>query len=114
MCLHCSDLESCEEKYQDDYENDINDETAPFNVNSPPYQNTRSRQVPQSTDAHLLLKEVEEKHEEMITLMRKNNIKIDNLDDPMQKLAFTFFTEIGELSRKAELFRLEHQRGEQR
>jgi hypothetical protein len=43
------------------------------------------------------------KHNEMVDLMRRNNLKIDDLEDPMQKLAFTFFTEIGEMSHKAEV-----------
>lgn len=50
---------------------------------------------------------VELKHQEMIDLMRRNKIGIDNLEDPMQKLAFTFFSEIAELSYKAEVIRKE-------
>jgi hypothetical protein len=43
------------------------------------------------------------KHGEMVDLMRRNNLKLDDLNDPMQKLAFTFFSEIGELSHKADM-----------
>ena len=43
------------------------------------------------------------KHSEMVDLMRRNNLKIDDLEDPMQKLAFTFFSEIGEMSHEAEV-----------
>ena len=42
------------------------------------------------------------KPKEMQDLMRKHGLKIDNLDDSMQKLAFTFYTELCELSREAE------------
>lgn len=40
------------------------------------------------------LKGVVTKQEQMLSIMRENNLKIDDLDDPMQKLAFTFYTEI--------------------
>ena len=49
------------------------------------------------------------KHNEMVDLMRRNNLKIDDLEDPMQKLAFTFFTEIGEMSHKAEVIIREYE-----
>ena len=37
-----------------------------------------------------------------IEIMRKNKLKIDNLDDPMQKLAFTFYTDLCEIDREAQ------------
>ena len=43
------------------------------------------------------------KHGEMVDLMRRNGLKLDDLNDPMQKLAFTFYSEIGELSYKADV-----------
>lgn len=49
------------------------------------------------------LKMVSLKHSEMVDLMRRNHLKIENMNDPMQKLAFTFFSEIGELSHKADV-----------
>ena len=60
------------------------------------------------------VKKVELKHGEMVDLMRRNKMKIDNLKDPMQKLAFTFFSEIGEMSHEAEtiLAELREQQGE--
>jgi hypothetical protein len=57
------------------------------------------------------LKMVSLKHGEMLDLMRRNSLKIDDLKDPMQKLAFTFFSEIGELSHKADVV-LEEAEGE--
>jgi hypothetical protein len=49
------------------------------------------------------VKKIELKHGEMVSLMRRNKMKIDDLDNPMQKLAFTFFSEIGEISHEAEV-----------
>ena len=49
-----------------------------------------------------LVEEVINSPIEMQEIMRKNNLKIDNLDDSMQKLAFTFYTRIVSLSSKAE------------
>jgi hypothetical protein len=37
-----------------------------------------------------------------IRIMRENNLVIDNLDDNMQKLAFTFYTDLCEIDRQAE------------
>ena len=37
-----------------------------------------------------------------IAIMRKNNLKIDDLNDPMQKLAFTFYSDLCEIAHKAE------------
>jgi hypothetical protein len=38
----------------------------------------------------------------MQAIMRKHGLVIDNLDDPMQKLAFTLYTELVEISLQAE------------
>jgi hypothetical protein len=46
---------------------------------------------------------METKQREMNDLMRRNELKIDNLDDRMQKLAFTFYSEIGEMANKADV-----------
>lgn len=43
------------------------------------------------------------KCDEMQDLMRRNKIVIDNVQEPMQKLAFTFYSEIAELAHKAEV-----------
>lgn len=43
----------------------------------------------------------EQRQPEMLALMRKHNIKIDNLDDNMQKFAFTVYTELCEVNLKA-------------
>jgi hypothetical protein len=48
-------------------------------------------------------KKIALKHGEMVDLMRRNNLIISDLQDPMQKLAFTFFSEIGEMSHEAEV-----------
>jgi hypothetical protein len=34
---------------------------------------------------------------EAVRIMRENNLKLDDLNDPIQKLAFTFYTELCEL-----------------
>lgn len=36
-----------------------------------------------------------------IKIMRKHGLKIDNLEDQMQKLAFTFYTDLCEIEQKA-------------
>lgn len=56
-----------------------------------------------------LVKGISLKHQEMVDLMRRNKLKIDDLKDPMQKLAFTFFTEIGEMSHKADVVLKEYE-----
>lgn len=38
----------------------------------------------------------------MQEIMRKHNLKIDDLADPMQKLAFTFYTELCESAHEAQ------------
>jgi hypothetical protein len=38
---------------------------------------------------------------EGVEIMRKHNLKIDNLDEPMQKLAFSFYTDLCEIENKA-------------
>ena len=38
----------------------------------------------------------------MLEIMRKYDLKIDNLDDPMQKLALTFYTELCQQASDAE------------
>lgn len=37
----------------------------------------------------------------MLELMRKHDLKIDNLDDPIQKFTFTLYTELCEVNFKA-------------
>ena len=39
---------------------------------------------------------------EAAAIMRENNLKIDNHDDPYQKLAFTFYTMLAELAGEAD------------
>jgi len=36
-----------------------------------------------------------------IRIMRENGLKIDDLNDPMQKLAFTFYSNLCEIEQKA-------------
>jgi len=36
-----------------------------------------------------------------IRIMRENGLKLDNLNDPMQKLAFTFYSDLCEIEQKA-------------
>jgi hypothetical protein len=43
-----------------------------------------------------------EKPKEMQALMRKHGLKIDDLDNPMQKLAFTLYTELCEIAHNAD------------
>ena len=45
-------------------------------------------------------------------LMRQNDLKIDDLDDPMQKLAFTFYSMLVEAAHRAETI-IESVQGEQ-
>jgi hypothetical protein len=45
-------------------------------------------------------------------LMRQNGLKIDDLDDPMQKLAFTFYSMLVEAAHRAETI-IESVQGEQ-
>jgi hypothetical protein len=39
---------------------------------------------------------------EGLDIQRKHNIVIDNLDDPMQKLAFTYYMNLCEIAKKSE------------
>ena len=54
------------------------------------------------------VKATELKNGEMAALMRRNELKLDNLKDPMQKLAFTFYSEIAELSHQADVILQEY------
>ena len=48
------------------------------------------------------IKKVSTKSKEMLAIMEKHNIVIDNLDDKMQKFAFTLYSEIVQLSSEAD------------
>jgi hypothetical protein len=37
-----------------------------------------------------------------LRIMRENHLVLDNLNDPMQKLAFTFYTNLVEIAQKSE------------
>jgi len=56
------------------------------------------------------------KQNEMHDIMRRNHLVIDNLNDPMQKWIFTFYSEVAEMSNKAsqllEQLRQQHNDGE--
>jgi hypothetical protein len=52
-------------------------------------------------EAAVALREIEGKCPEMQSIMRTHGLKIDNLDDPMQKLAFTFYSEIAQMSEES-------------
>jgi hypothetical protein len=41
---------------------------------------------------------------DMQDIMRHNGLKIDNLEDPMQKLAFTFYCELVQIAEAARKF----------
>jgi hypothetical protein len=43
----------------------------------------------------------QQKQPEALAIMEKHGLKIDNLKDPMQKLAFTFYTSLVEIEMKA-------------
>ena len=49
------------------------------------------------------IKMVSGKQQEMIKIMERNNLVLDNLNEPMQKLAFTFYSEIAEMSHNADI-----------
>ena len=49
-----------------------------------------------------LAAQVASQPEEMQAIMRQEGLKIDNFDNPMQKLAFTFYSVLCELANKAE------------
>lgn len=49
-----------------------------------------------------VLEKVVQRPVECQEIMRKNDLKIDNLEDKMQKLAFTFYTDLVDLSQQAE------------
>jgi hypothetical protein len=44
------------------------------------------------------LAQVEEAPSAMVEMMRRNNLVLENLDDPMTKLAFTLYSEMLELA----------------
>ena len=43
----------------------------------------------------------QQKQPEALAIMEKHRFILDNLDDPMQKLAFTFYTSLVEIEMKA-------------
>ena len=47
-----------------------------------------------TADIRKWLENVAQKPQEMAEMMRRNNLVIRDHDDPMQKLAFTLYTEI--------------------
>lgn len=49
-----------------------------------------------------LLRAFIEKPKHILSIMEKNDIKIDNLDDKMQKFAFTVYSELIEIASKSE------------
>lgn len=61
-----------------------------------------------------VVRDVEAQPGEAQRIMRENGLVIDDLDDPMQKLAFTFYSDLAELASKAEaaLARFDAVRGE--
>ena len=72
-----------------------------------------AKQPPAPTDAVLdelieFARWVQQKQPEALAIMEKQGIVIDNLDDKIQKLAFTFYSEIAEMSHKAEVLLEEH------
>src|SRR3990167_4350016 len=54
------------------------------------------------TEAKDLLKRLSKKVKDMLAIMKKHNIVIDNLDDKMQKFAFTLYSELVQLSSEAD------------
>jgi hypothetical protein len=52
-------------------------------------------------EAVAVLEIIVKKHGRAIEIMRENNLAITDHSDPMQKLAFTFYTKLAELSEEA-------------
>jgi hypothetical protein len=67
-----------------------------------------------TTDMLKFIRHVSTKNSDMIDIMHRNGMVLDNLNDPMQKLAFTFFTEIANLSKMADNILVEHRQSKKR
>lgn len=65
--------------------------------------NKKVEQVEFQRDALVeVVKDASKRQRQCLEIMRKNNLVLDNLDDPMQKLAFTFYTELVAIAMQAD------------